>query len=381
MTGVAEGDFEAYGDIWSWNDISPDVSTRTFEWKNYYNVLFIANSIIEKGDGMDGGTTEEKEQLLGEAYMLRALSHFTLVNLFAVPYRASTAAVDRGIPLKLNSNTEDVLSRNSVQEVYDVILSDLEEAQKYLNVETWETGLNYRFNTLSVDAFRSRVFLYVGNWKESLAASQRALSKKSALLDLSAGSAGNPPNHYASVESIVAFEPIFTASYRGAARIASDLLAAYVTGDRRRANFYTAVTASVYELKKGGSIDFRCSFRTGELYLNAAEAAVQDSDTEISVAQQYLLSLLEKRFSANLYNTKKTEIEAMDKASLLREIYLQRYLELAFEGHRWFDLRRTTQQRLIKTYKGVEYVLEEGDSRYTIPIPAEAIENNPNLAN
>lgn len=71
----------------------------------------------------------------------------------------------------------------------------------------------------------------------------------------------------------------------------------------------------------------------------------------------------------------------MDNDALLEEIYNERARELAFEGHRWFDLRRTTQPRLVRTFKDEQYVLEQGDERYTIRIPSEAIEANPELAN
>ena len=71
----------------------------------------------------------------------------------------------------------------------------------------------------------------------------------------------------------------------------------------------------------------------------------------------------------------------MDKDELLQEIYDERYRELAFEGHRWFDLRRTTQPAITKTENEKEYKLEQGDERYTIRIPNEAIKINPNLTN
>ena len=56
-------------------------------------------------------------------------------------------------------------------------------------------------------------------------------------------------------------------------------------------------------------------------------------------------------------------------------------LELLGEGHRWFDLRRSTRPRLEKVLDGTRYVLEENDARYTLAIPKEAIEANPGLLN
>lgn len=71
----------------------------------------------------------------------------------------------------------------------------------------------------------------------------------------------------------------------------------------------------------------------------------------------------------------------MDKTALRTEIYQQRFLELAYEGHRWFDLRRTSQPKLEKVFRGETFTLEESDLRYTLKIPNDAILNNPSLAN
>lgn len=65
--------------------------------------------------------------------------------------------------------------------------------------------------------------------------------------------------------------------------------------------------------------------------------------------------------------------------ALLQEIYEERFRELSFEGHRWFDLRRTSQPEIVHTLKGKTYTLRAGDPRYTIRIPMDAIANNPLL--
>lgn len=71
----------------------------------------------------------------------------------------------------------------------------------------------------------------------------------------------------------------------------------------------------------------------------------------------------------------------MEQENLIAEIMNERAKELAFEGHRWFDLRRTTRPRIEKTIEGQKYILEQDDARYTILIPKEAIAANPNLSN
>ena len=83
----------------------------------------------------------------------------------------------------------------------------------------------------------------------------------------------------------------------------------------------------------------------------------------------------------DLYAEKKKAVDAMNQADLIKEILEERALELAFEGHRWFDLRRTTRPRIEKILNGQAYLLEQDDSRYTLRIPQSAIAANPGLLN
>jgi hypothetical protein len=374
---LSKEDISNFRDIWCWNDVSPDDATTTFNWRNYYQVIYEANHTIENKANITEGTTAEVNQLVGESYMLRAYMHFLLVNLFGEPY---TAVADpyssKAIPLKLTTDSYEILTRNTVGEVYDQILSDISEAEKYLNVETWETGKNYRFNTLSVDALRSRVYLYMGKWSDCLAASQRVLAKKNALSDLNS----ELPNAYNSVENIVALEQVMTADYIDAGKVSKDLWNSYNSNDLRRAKYFKQVTASNILAIKGGNNKYSCSFRTGEIYLNAAEAALEASADNMEVARQYLLTLMKSRYKDAYYQQRAAEVNAMSRDELRNEIYAERRRELAFEGHRWFDLRRTTRPQLIKTYGGVTYTLEQNDSRYTLRIPSAAISANPELA-
>ncbi len=367
-------DIDAFFDIWTWNDINPAQGTFSFGWRNYYYTLFIANYVIENQEKITEATPIEIEQMVGEAYMLRAYCHFLLANLYGEPYnKAADVTTSKAVPLKLSSDVEEIPFRDTLDKIYGSILSDLGQADSYMNIENWDLGYNYRFNKLSVDALRSRVLLYMGEWSESLIASQKVLEVKPELSNMSV----ELPNHYTSVESIVALEEAMTSNYINAGGVDRNFYRMYGSGDLRSSAYFTVVTASNIRLQKGGSIQFRCTFRTAEVYLNAAEAAANIGSLE--EARSYLLALAKMRYTESAYNNKATDVGSMTQDALLAEIYDERARELAFEGHRWFDLRRTTQPRIEKAYGQESYELEENDPRYTLRIPTEAIEANPNL--
>ncbi len=377
---LTANDINSYKDIWSWNDYAPNENTAAFNWRRYYQSMFIANYTIESKDIIEEGTPQEINQLVGESYMLRAYIHFLLVNLYGPAYTHCDPQSAKAIPLKLNSDTEAVLKRNTVGEIYQSILSDLNSAVQYLNVDQWDLGYNYRFTTLSVEALRSRVYLYMGDWKQSLKASEELLKHKNSLVDLSTST--TLPNEYNSIESIIALETSMTAQHVRAAKVASSFWKLYVSGDYRRTKYYKQVTASNIQVLKGGSNQYACSFRTGEVYLNAAEANCQlGNDGGMESAKDYLLTLMKHRYNTNTYANKETAINGMTQSELLEEIYNERARELAFEGHRWFDLRRTTQPLIEKKFGTEVYTLSANDERYTIRIPSDAIEANPELSN
>ena len=370
---LSSNDLGSYLDIWRWNDATPDENTATFSWRQFYHVLFIANYVIESQHLMTGGTTDEINQMVGEAYMLRAYMHFILANLHAPAYTACDPTTTKAIPLKLDSDVDGVLTRDYLSDVYAAIQNDLDAADRNLNVDSWPDGLNYRFTTLSVDALRSRVMLYMGRWSDAREAADSVLARQNTLSSLSA----ELPNAYNSAENIHALEQIMTAQYARAFKVNRDFYRLYESSDLRRRAYFNQVTTSNILLIKGGSNTYTCSLRVGEILLNAAEAACHEGLTDL--AADYLLTLQRMRYNDN-GAAKETAVSAMDTDALLSEILDERARELAFEGHRWFDLRRTTRPRIERSYRGETYVLEHDDDRYTIRIPSEAIAANPGLA-
>lgn len=370
---MSPNDLGSYLDIWRWNDDAPDPNTATFRWRQFYHVLFIANYVIESESKMTEGTTADIRQLVGEAYMLRAYMHFILANLHAPAYTACDPATTKAVPLKLDSDVENVLPRNTLGEVYSSIVGDIDSAEDYLNVDSWDAGLNYRFTTLSADALRARVLLYMGDWKGAREAADRVMAVKSDLSDINS----ELPNQYNSIESIVALEQVFSSQYARTIKVNRDFYRKYTSSDLRRRKYFEQITTSNIILSKGGSNTYSCSFRTGEMYLNAAEAAWHLNDFD--GARKYLAEIQKMRYT-NGGESQIKATEALSGDALLNEILEERARELAFEGHRWFDLRRNGMPKLERSFRNETYTLEQGDPRYTIRIPNEAITANPGLA-
>ncbi|MNT99206.1 SusD family protein [compost metagenome] len=69
----------------------------------------------------------------------------------------------------------------------------------------------------------------------------------------------------------------------------------------------------------------------------------------------------------------------MSKEQLLDAVLLERKRELALEGLRWYDLKRTTRPSITHASFGRTVTLQQNDPRYVIRYPQEAINNNPDL--
>lgn len=363
-----------YKDIYLWNDANPDRITTSFQYADLYNSIFYTNVIINEAS-KKLPISAERDQLIGEAYALRALAYFDLVNLFSKPYNAATAASDRGVPLALEIDLEQVFSPESVAAVYSQIIFDKDQAKSLLNLDTQATGINYRFSKVAVYALESRIYLYQNDWNNALASAELALSYKNTLVNFN----NTPilPNNYDSVESILALEDVFVNRLKSASYVSNELLSAFDQSSDLRFSVFFQLDGTKYKFKKGGELGQKCSFRTSELYLTKAETAAQLDN--LALAKDAINIFVATRYSAESFEVLTASINSMQKTELLHFIAQERFREFAAEGHRWFDLRRNNQKEIQHTLDGNTSTLIANDPRYTLPFPADARLNNPEL--
>lgn len=389
-------------------------------WERLYKHINVVNNVFDTEVNLPEAerNSEKCRQVLGEAHFLRRAYYFILVNLYGKPYTKETAATDPGVPLKLQGAILDkVFVREPVAKVYEQIVSDLKEAERYLST-TPKPDIIYQADSTAVHLLLSRVFLYMQDWEQAAKYAQKVIDARPELVELNGFTGGflakNSVETIFSMGSNVLAQGIYYNC--GAFRISDDLYNSYGDNDLRKTIFmwkhgefigYTKVArrelttstppaptdagyyTSYYSNNTTRSeVSGNFLLRTAEAYLNLAEAKAYLGE-EIS-ARKALEDLRIKRIDANKY-----EALNLSGKDLVDQIRLERRLELCLEGHRWFDLRRymvcekypeskpITQTFTVYANNYVfsngekrSYTLEAYDDAYTFAIPQEVIDFN-----
>lgn len=375
--------YDGYKDIATWNDETADWKTYSFPYVSMYQTIFYANHIINEGESVKMEAAEPITQIMAEAYCLRAYAHLELVNLYAVPYNAATAATDRGIVLSLQIDIAQDYKPVNVDSVYTQIWSDLQQADRLMEVETQTPVLRYRFSKASLAALKTRVALYQNDWNKTLEFAREALAINPTLENLNNTTSINPVQAK-STECLLALERVSNQDLNSSDfYVSSNVTSVYDKENDLRFNLFFKKKYGDYFSNKFGSNTDRITFRVAELYLNGAEAAAQlGMEAE---AKAFLKHLAENRLNETGLANYTARLDAATGSALIEEIYTERLRELALEGTRWYDLRRTTRPALSKmlidpaTFEPQFYSLDANDKRYTLPFPKEAIQSNPNL--
>lgn len=374
--------YDYYLDIATWNDVNPNTQTTSFPWESVYKVIFYANTVIDGVMNAEVDNREDpREQIMAEALLMRAFAHFELLNLYGKPYNAATAATDKGIPLATRIDIEQTYVPATVEKTYEQILEDLNEGSRLMQVEEQTTNRRYRFSKKAAKALEARIRLYRSEWELALNAAVEILPSCT-LEDFNNTSFTNPWQ-IDSKESIMAMERV-TLDIANMMFVLPGLLNKYEQGKDLRFNVFEN-TGTYYRTDKANGDNMKVTFRSAEIYLIAAEAAAHING-KLEEAKERLLELMKNRLTPEYYTTKAAEVNAMNQQALIAEIADERARELALEGHRWYDLKRTTRPEIVKNYNDrngntQRAILTQDDPRYTIRFPREAIENNPNLNN
>ncbi|MEM6768572.1 MAG: RagB/SusD family nutrient uptake outer membrane protein [Bacteroidota bacterium] len=142
---------------------TPGVARWSTElWQEPFKAIYRANAILENVTS----DIPNSSLYLGQAYFMRALSHWYLVNLY------------RNIPLVTKTpetNEEFFPTQADPAQVWAQIIADLEQAESLLP-NTWSGENLGRPTSGSATALKGKSHLYIGNWAEAEAAFSRVIN-------------------------------------------------------------------------------------------------------------------------------------------------------------------------------------------------------------
>ncbi|WP_262489906.1 RagB/SusD family nutrient uptake outer membrane protein [Hymenobacter sp. AT01-02] len=272
------------------------------------------------------------------------------------------------------------MSRNTVAQVYEQVLTDLTTAEARLITANPTNNNGFFANRYAVAALLSRVYLQQGRFAESAAAATRVISSgRYTLVPEYADEFSSPNDLLAnSTEDIFAVQvssqsgvnelnTFYSVNRRGDVNINEQLINLFEPGDERLDLFLIDPTGGdpTYSGKYDvlyGNIKL---FRLAEMYLNRAESNFR-AGTTTGARPLDDINIIRSRAGLNPLTTLSIE-----------DILKERRLELALEGFRLGDLKRNQESTVDLSSTPV--VLPYNSPRLIFPIPLREINANPNL--
>ncbi len=407
---------------------------------DYYRAQYMgtsrANLAIEKISEMEVSddviTQEMKDRLLGEAYFLRAMYYFRLVRAFG------------GVPLVtkvIYSDTEWQQARATADEVYAQILADLELAESSLWLKSeYDAEDLGRATKGAAQAMLLKVNLYLGNyadavkWGEAVVVNSSEYSLQPDYADLFLEENENGVESVFEIQYMEdaysdygdgngftrgTFTTIMCRSRStnlgggwGFNMPTTDLYNAYESGDPRRDwTIYTPAVAdmtneteetylestsrlnrklmmlgkddTIIELAHNSRSPLnRPVIRYADVLLMYAEALIQNGDA--TTALTYVNEVRQRAMNTTCHDGSAATISLYTSVDI-DDLRNERRLELAMEGHRWFDLCRWgIVKDVMDAYKTgensavqAEMSTFELNHHELLPIPSAEIELNP----
>ena len=408
------------GAVFNLNAGSP---ASLFFWLNGYQELNAVNRIITAADLVipkDADEAAEKNDILGQAYALRAFSHFQLISYFSTDYTDDSAL--GVIKLDFVPSIADKLLRNTNGEIYELINSDLDKAaslivdvknpifiskdfvlalrarmaayrQDYATAQTIAQDLINRYPLASRFDYRS-IFSDIGN-EEVIFKLKRDIN---GIYDNQPGAGVvGPPGWIGGVFAFVSTEAsggpyyefnrnlfnLFDSEdirYDVCLNESESIIAPDYTSTTNYRAEDVLLVAKYPGVPGQPLLNDHKVFRSAEMLLIVAEAKVHNND--LVGAATDIKMLRDARFGSAqdlaVYNSKQEGF-----AAILNE----RRVEFAFEGHRWKDIKRlgvranqgVTRDAIDVATYGMTQTLAPDDFRFTLPIPIVEFNANPGL--
>ena len=339
-------------------------------WTYSYSVSNQANLVLEGLDKFED--PDEVARVEGEAKFLRAVVYFDLVRFFSLPYNLDGTNSQLGVPIVTAAVSDasqiEYPSRNSVQEVYDFVVSDLNSAVTLLPEKN-----DFYADKYAAQALLARVYLQMDNYEGARDAANNVIENSGYSLTADYPSAFN--NGSNSTEDVFAWQittqdgvndmTTFWAtrayggrSLTGDITVETPYFEIFSDKNDQRSQFFYEGNGTMLTTKWQDQFANVPYIRLAEMYLIRAEANFR-LGTVVGVIPVEDLNTLRNRSNA-------TPFDSVN----LNDIIAERKRELAFEGFALHDAKRLQQ-----TIAGLPY----DSNKLVLPIPQREIDANENL--
>lgn len=385
-------------------------------WRGPNPGILYCNTVLESVPAMDIDA-DLKNRILGEARFLRAHYYFILVQLFGdVPMSISTPQPGDNL---MPSRTDRMTIYN------EVIIPDLKEAVNLLPVRESYSGSDIgRASKGAAAGMLAKVYLTLGMYEESLAMSELVEELGYTLNADYSDAFGGEERHKNTGESLFEVQYYgltkagfwddenqanWLSTYMGPRNSGwvggaygwnqptQEFVDSYEEGDLRKdktilyegcppfdgMQYKASWSNTGYNVRKflvplSVSPDYNTN-SAGFVVLRFADVLLMKAEAlnELGRTQEAEEPLYRVRRRAGLTN--RSDVEGLSQAAMREKIRHERRIELAFEGHRWFDMVR---------WDGGQYALDFlhtiGKSNAAVkhllfPIPQKERDANPNL--
>ncbi|MGY3793695.1 RagB/SusD family nutrient uptake outer membrane protein [uncultured Aquimarina sp.] len=371
-------------------------------WSEAYEAINAANILIRNIDKLPEG--DDKDNILGQALGARAWAHFDLARIYGpIPTQSAGANGELGVVyIKTeDGDTGDPFAqpaRETIGSNYAEIIDDLERASQLIGSDNGEGRLNRN----GVFGLLSRVYLYNGDYQLAIDAANEVTTDLASADDLpgvytDSNNSGIVIELSVNTSSEANFNNVGVLFSQSNADndilefvIDFDFFNSVSTTDVRRDVMqfvgnnngveYNAVKKFLGEEGQiNGRVDIKV-LRAAEVLLNKAEAQF-----ELNQQAAALATLNELRATRYTPFTAGTETgQALEDA-----IQFERRVELSFEGHRFFDLKRRGEA--IERSNNGDVIdgtgtppevltIEPGNFRFLFPIPQAELNANTVIA-
>ena len=367
------GTFTQYLEI-SNKDMSASNGSASALWGAIYSITYTVNFVLEALTELDNVDPVTRDELVATGRLLRGYAYFVGVTTYG------------GLPLVVDTDIETNrnLPRSTLEETLVFIEDDLVFSLDKIPELSFNSG---ELSNGAVKAALARFYIYLEDWDkaENYATEvingegtpsysleedfENALSdfSKESILEIVYTANDNPgtstdfsiSNLFVTRREIIPSNEIVEAlQQRGGARV---IMIEFDRLNSRGADNGWTIT-------RYGPFDNVPLFRLAEMYLIRAEARAQKNNVNGVNSAQSDLNVIRARAGVDL-------IGQSNQSSMLLAIEEERQVELAFEGHRWYDLKRTGRAQAVM--ERVTNNWSEKDELW--PVPLREILNNPAL--